>query len=197
MATGWGFIGGIVVGLLVLADAVRRHPGAWIVLVRLVAVAHVAVVAELALFPLPVDPSLIADLHAQSAGVGLVTLDVNLVPWATIGPSVHRLLALRLDTPEVRNLLGNFALLMPLAWYGPILWPRLRGLLWFVAAALAFSLSIELLQLAITLGLGYAHATDIDDVIVNASGATLAFIVLWPSRRQRPQPRSLESTSAR
>ena len=67
---------------------------------------------------------------------------------------------------------------MPLAWYGPILWPRLRNLLWFVAAGLAFSVSIELLQLAITLGLGYAHATDIDDVIVNAGGA--------PARLRRP-----------
>jgi glycopeptide antibiotics resistance protein len=186
MATGWGFLGGIVVGVLVVVDALRRQPGRWILFVRLLAVAHVAIVAELALFPLPVDPAIIADLRAQAAAADPVALNVNLVPWATIGPSVHRLLALRLDTPEVRNLLGNFALLMPLAWYGPILWPRMRGLLWFVATALAFSLSIELLQLAITLGLGYAHATDIDDVIVNASGATLAFIVLWPFRRRRP-----------
>jgi glycopeptide antibiotics resistance protein len=153
------------------------------VLVRLLAVAHVAVVTELALFPLPVDRALIAELRAHSAGVDLVALNVNLVPWATIGPSIHRLLTERYDTQEVRNLVGNFALLMPLAFYGPILWPRLRNLLWFVATAVAFSVTIELLQLAITLNLGYSHATDIDDVIVNAGGALAAFIVLWPLRR--------------
>jgi glycopeptide antibiotics resistance protein len=185
MASGWGIVGGLVVALVVIVLSARRWPGGWIVIVRLLAVAHVAVVAELALFPLPVDASLIADLRAQSAGVDLVSLNVNLVPWATIGPSLHRLLTERYDTQEVRNLLGNLALLMPLAFYGPILWPRLRNLVWFAATAVAFSVTIELLQLAITLNLGYSHATDIDDVIVNAGGALVAFVVLWPLRRHR------------
>lgn len=191
MTSGWGYLGGVVAGVLVLLDAARGRPGAGIVIVRLIAVAHVAIVVELVLLPLPVDPALIAVLRSERAG-GMSS--VNLVPWATIGPSLYRLFALRLDTPEVRNLLGNFVMLMPLAWYGPILWPRLRNLLLFVALALAFSVSIELLQLAITVGLGYAHATDVDDVIVNTAGAALAFVALWPLRRldapQRPAIRS-------
>ena len=169
-------------------SSARRWPGGWVIVVRLLAVAHIAVVAELALFPLPVDGALIAELRAGAAGVDVVSLNVNLVPWATIGPSLHRLLTERYDTPEVRNLLGNFALLMPLAFYGPILWPRLRNLVWFAAAAVAFSVTIELAQLAITVGLGYAHATDIDDVIVNTSGALVAFVLLWPLRRGGTAP---------
>jgi glycopeptide antibiotics resistance protein len=196
MASGWGIIGGLIAALFVIVLSARRWPGGWIVIVRLLAVAHVAVVVELALFPLPVDGALIADLRAHSAGIDLVALNVNLVPWATIGPSIHRLVTERYDTQEVRNLLGNFALLMPLAFYGPILWPRLRNLLWFIAAAVAFSVTIELLQLAITLNLGYSHATDIDDVIVNAGGALVAFVLLWPLRRQTP-PRALPATSPR
>jgi glycopeptide antibiotics resistance protein len=193
MASGWGYLGGVVVGLFVLVDAVRRRPGMWIVVVRLIAVAHVAIVVELALLPLPVDPALIAELRARSAGAGT---SVNLVPWLTIGPSLHRLFTLRLDTPEVRNLLGNLVMLMPLAWYGPILWPRLRNLLLFVVVAVAFSVSIELLQLAITLGLGYDHATDVDDVIVNTTGGILAFGVLWPLRRRSAPSRARPATSA-
>ena len=190
LATDWGYIGGILVGLLVIIDGLRRRPGPWIVLVRLLAVAHVAVVTELALFPIPVDPALIADLRGQAAGIDVLKVNVNLVPWATIGPSLDWVFAQEFDAVPVRNLLGNFALLMPLAWYGPILWPRLRNLLWFAAAAIAFSVSIELLQLAITLGLGYAHATDIDDVIVNAGGAVLAWAVLWPWRRRGARART-------
>lgn len=171
--------------MLVLVDALRRRPPARLVLVRLVAVAHVAVVAELALFPIPIDPRLIADLRAQSAGADLIAANVNLVPWATIGPSLRWVFALEFDAIPVRNLVGNLALLTPLAWYGPVLWPRLRRFIWFAAAAIGFSCAIELLQLAITLGLGYSHATDIDDVIVNAGGAVLAFVVLWPLRRRR------------
>jgi glycopeptide antibiotics resistance protein len=188
MVTGWGIVGGLIAALVVIVVSARRWPGARAVAVRLLAVAHVAIVAELALFPLPVDGALIAELRAGSAGVDVVSLNVNLVPWATIGPSIHRLLTERYDTQEVRNLLGNFALLMPLAFYGPILWPRLRTLLWFTATAIAFSVTIELLQLAITLNLGYAHATDIDDVIVNAGGALVAFVLLWPLRRQPSAP---------
>jgi glycopeptide antibiotics resistance protein len=184
MASGWGIIGGLVAALAVIVLSARDWPGGRTLVVRLLAVAHVAVVAELALFPLPVDRALIAELRAQAAGVDVISLNVNLIPWATIGPSLHRLFTERYDTQEVRNLVGNLALLMPLAWYGPILWPRLRNLLWFAASAVAFSLTIELLQLAITLGLGYAHATDIDDIIVNAGGALVAFVVLWPLRRQ-------------
>ena len=191
MTSGWGYVGGIVFGVLVLLDAVRQRPGARTVIIRLIAVAHVAIVVELALFPLPVDPALITVLRHERAGA---MSSVNLVPWATIGPSLYRLFALRLDTSEVRNLVGNFVMLMPLAWYGPILWPRLRNLLVFVAVALAFSVTIELLQLAITVGLGYAHATDVDDVIVNTAGGIVAFVALWPLRRvsavQSPEMRS-------
>ena len=183
MASGGGYLCGIVVGALVVAHALWKRPGTWVLFVRLVAVAHIAIVTELALFPLPVDPALIADFRAQEAGVDLIAVNVNLVPWVTIGPAVHRLVALGLGTPESRTLIANFVLLMPLAWYGPILWHRLRNILWFAVVAIGFSVAIELAQLAITLGLGYSHATDVDDVIVNAGGALVAFVVLWVARR--------------
>ena len=189
MTSGLGYLGGIVVGAFVVVHALATRPGTWILFVRLIAVAHVAMVVELALFPLPTDPVLIGDFRASAAGTDQIARTVNLVPWVTIGPSLHRLFDLRLDTQEVRNLVGNFVLLMPLGWYGPILWPRLRNIVWFILAAIGFSTAIEVAQLAITLGLGYAHATDIDDVIVNASGATVAFVALWVGRQLGLRPR--------
>ena len=67
---------------------------------------------------------------------------------------------------------------MPLAWYGPRLWPRLRNPVWFALAAILFSTTIEVLQFVINVVLGYPHSTDIDDVIVNATGSVIAFAVL-------------------
>ena len=64
----WLLLGGLVVALLVIVVSARRWPGGRVVVVRLLAVAHVAVVVELALVPLPVDGKLIADLHAEAAG---------------------------------------------------------------------------------------------------------------------------------
>jgi glycopeptide antibiotics resistance protein len=183
MASGWGYLGGIALGALVVVHAIWTRPGTWTLFVRLVAVAHLAIVVELALFPLPVDRGLIDQFRAQAADSGSAAASINLTPMATIGPALRRLFALRMSTPEVRTLIGNFFLLMPLAWYGPILIGRLRNILWFALAAILFSVAIELAQLAITRGLGYTHATDVDDVIVNAGGALVAFMVLGIARR--------------
>lgn len=183
MASGWGYLGGIVVGAFFVVHALWARSGTWVLFVRLVAVAHLAVVVELALFPLPVDRALIDQFRAQAADAGSAAASVNLTPMATIGPALRRLFALRMSTPEVRTLIGNFVLIMPLAWYGPILVGRLRNVVWFALAAVLFSVAIELAQLAITRGLGYTHATDIDDVIVNAGGALVAFVALWVARR--------------
>ena len=60
--------------------------GAWRTLVALIAVAHLVVLASVALFPLPVDPGLIAGGRAWAAGTAGESL--NLVPFATIGPAL-------------------------------------------------------------------------------------------------------------
>jgi glycopeptide antibiotics resistance protein len=67
---------------------------------------------------------------------------------------------------------------MPLGVYGPELWPALRDPRRFVAVAVAAAVSIELVQLAGSLLEGFTYrVTDIDDAIMNAGGAIIAFTV--------------------
>lgn len=78
----------------------------------------------------------------------------------------------------MRNLLGNLALLLPLGLLGPIALPALDR--WWRVALLALlvSTAIELTQLAVP-----DRSADIDDVLVNVTGALLGFALLRGLRR--------------
>jgi glycopeptide antibiotics resistance protein len=88
---------------------------------------------------------------------------------------------------SIRQLGGNMLALVPLGIYGPALWPRLRDWRWFVAAAIAFGVSIELTQLAGSLLEGFTYrVTDVDDALMNATGAVLAFFIWRQLERREP-----------
>lgn len=148
--------------------------GAWRTLVALLAVAHLVVLASVALFPLPVDAGLIAGGRAWAAHTDGESL--NLVPFATIGPAlagvggaVARVTAL-----------ANLFVLAPAGVYLPILVPRLRSWRAFLPAALVVGGSIEAAQAAISflLGFRYRHL-DVDDWILNTIGLLLGFAAWW------------------
>lgn len=190
MIRGGAILIGVVVGVVAILVGLVRGTARRRIFLELVAIAHVAVVAELTLSPLPVEAQTIRDLLAS--GVPTDPGLINLRPFVTIAPSFRHLLRYGLDDVIVRNLLANFVLLMPLAWYGPALFPRLRNILWFTVVAIGFSSTIELAQRAITVSLGYPHSTDIDDVIVNTAGALVAFVVLGAIDLARGRPASVE-----
>ena len=148
--------------------------GAWRTLVALIAVAHLVVLASVALFPLPVDPGLIAGGRAWAAGTAGESL--NLVPFATIGPA----LAGVGGTGARVIALANLFVLAPAGVYLPILVPRLRSWRVFLPAALVIGGSIEAAQAAISflLGFRYRHL-DVDDWILNTVGLLLGFAAWW------------------
>ncbi|MEX0710006.1 MAG: VanZ family protein [Chloroflexota bacterium] len=100
-------------------------------------------------------------------------VDDNLVPFHT--------LAIYLDNLGsdfwLRNLFGNLALLLPLGLLGPIALPALDR--WWRVALLALlvSTAIELTQLAVP-----DRSADIDDVIVNVTGALVGYAILGVMR---------------
>jgi glycopeptide antibiotics resistance protein len=165
-----GLVGACLVGLL----GWRSHRP-WLVLIaQVVAVAHVGVVIELGLFPLPVQAEVISWGTPDFAAYGWAHA-FNLVPFATIGPQLQGIGQSFLS----RQLAGNVGLLVPMAWYAPVLWPRLRRARWFVAVAVGVAATIELAQLGVSLVLGVPYRSiDIDDVILNAGGAIAAFLML-------------------
>jgi glycopeptide antibiotics resistance protein len=168
----------------------RRADRRW-ALLALLALAHATAVVALTLFPVPIAGQ---DFYRQTRGIS----GDNVVPFATI---VWQLSNLTWNT--VRQLSGNVLLLTPLGVYGPALWPALRDWRRLLVVALAIGAAIELAQFAGSLTEGFSYRiTDVDDAIMNASGATAAFAVWrWIEGRRLPAAEvsggAVESTSWR
>jgi glycopeptide antibiotics resistance protein len=82
------------------------------------------------------------------------------------------------------QLAGNLLLLLPLGLLGPIALPAMNGWLRVFVVALVVSLAIEAAQLWIP-----NRMADVDDVLLNVSGALLGYGILTiariPSRPRR------------
>ena len=143
-------------------------------LVALVAIAHAVILANVALFPIPVDPALVAAGRAAatvSSGDGGFVL----IPFGTIGP----VLAGDALPYATRIAILNAFVLAPAAVYLPLLFRSLRARSGLVVVAVAGGLSVEAGQLAISTLLGFHYRTiDVDDVIVNAIGIAVGWAVL-------------------
>ena len=114
-------------------------------------------VVELTFFPLII---IFYDWHSAE----------NLVPFASI------LQLLRETAPQTAfyNIAGNLALFVPFGILLPLLFERLRALWPLVWRAGVISIAIELTQV-----LTRARAIDVDDVILNTTGAAVGFAVYW------------------
>ncbi len=187
-------------GFLVLIPAapiavwiVRRGADQRRTLLALVALAHVTAVVALTIFPIPIGGQ---EFYRQTRGMS----EDNIVPFASI---IGQLQHLSLNT--VRQLAGNVVALAPLGIYGPGLWPALRDWRRFVLVAVAFAVGIELSQYAGSLMEGFTYrVTDVDDAIMNATGAIAAYFVWRRIERSglierwvEPNPEPAEDSLAR
>jgi len=96
-------------------------------------------------------------------------VDDNLVPFHTLGIYWRNLGS----DFWLRNLFGNLLLLLPLGLLGPIALPALDRWWRIALVALLYSVAIEVIQLAVP-----DRSADIDDVIVNVTGALLGYSLL-------------------
>jgi glycopeptide antibiotics resistance protein len=93
-------------------------------------------------------------------------VEPNFVPLRTIG-----IYLANLDSGFwLRNLVGNVMLLLPLGLVGPIGFPWLDRWWRVLLAAVAISLAIEVAQLWVP-----DRSADVDDLLLNAVGATLGY----------------------
>ncbi|MGW2486068.1 VanZ family protein [Streptomyces sp. NPDC001606] len=94
-----------------------------------------------------------------------------------------------LDRPgvqdAVKQLGGNIVLGMPFGLLLPVLVPRARGLLRVAAVTALVMLLVELIQGTLITG----RAFDIDDVLLNTSGALLAYLLLGRRLGRAVHPR--------
>lgn len=100
---------------------------------------------------------------------GMVLSGANFVPFETIQIYLN---GKPTWTVAILNLVGNTALFIPLGFLTPFLHQRIGW--WLVlTGSIAFSLTLERLQLALKVG-----SFDVDDILLNTLGAMFGFAVL-------------------
>ena len=135
--------------------------------------AWVAAIVALTLFPLPWRTG------GERPEVVAGRWDWPL-PWASITPfaTIRMSLAAGFGSAEGRVLIGNVVAFMPLGFLAPIVdrrWPSVPRIL---ALGIGTSALIELAQLGWDLVVGMPwRSADVDDVIVNAAGTVLGYVV--------------------
>jgi len=144
--------------------------------VGLAAIAHIAAVVALTLFPLTAQREVIQE------GRALQLASNNFIPVMNTIDAIGQ----GRQSAVLRLALGNIAALAPLGVYGPFLWPRLRRWQAVLMAGIGASLAVETAQLLISTALGYTYrVADVDDVIFNAAGVMLGYAVYRLLARRR------------
>jgi glycopeptide antibiotics resistance protein len=160
----------IPVGIWILR---RGADWRWTML-ALMALVHIDLVIALTIFPIPIAGQ---EIYRLTRGMS----EDNIVPFGTISTQLTHL-----SLNNLRQLFGNVVALAPLGIYGPGLWPALRDWRKFVLVAIAFGVGIELTQYAGSVLEGFTYrVTDIDDAMMNATGAIVAFIAWRIFQRSR------------
>lgn len=99
---------------------------------------------------------------------------INLIPFATVKLFINAYKESVLETRSViENILGNLFVFMPFAFFVPNIFKGINSLLKFLLVISIAVIVIECLQIVFLTG-----SADIDDFILNVSGAAIAYGVL-------------------
>ena len=137
-------------------------------------VIYVCMVISVTLFPLPIG------FHSN---IGNVYRLINVIPLKSIFNNISQIgIAYDGDVQFMigliaKNVGGNILLLMPLGFLAPILWDKFKHLKNIMLLGFVVSISIEFLQLIVSLAGGWGRVTDIDDVICNVLGVILGYFI--------------------
>jgi len=137
----------------------RRLPLGWRVVILIAAFAAMVGFAVV-----------LSKLTLQASAASVPLTHSNLRP----GDSIRAYLDQPALRDTVKQLGGNVVLGMPFGALLPVLLPRTRGLLRVAVATALVMLLVELVQGALVTG----RAFDIDDVILNTTGAILGYLLL-------------------
>jgi glycopeptide antibiotics resistance protein len=154
-------VGAAAMIVVIVMGRVRGTSGPTIV-ARCALIGAVGWIVALTIFPIPVE--------AREWRLHRLFSNVHFVPFGTIRSQ----LAFGLEYSEARQLIGNVALFVPLGFLLPAAVRACRRLLVALVVAAGLSVLIESLQAILP-----EHATDVDDVILNTTGAALGSLAFW------------------
>ena len=102
--------------------------------------------------------------------------EISFIPFMTIIEMLQGGITLH----TIINIIGNIVMFIPVGFFSPLLWTKLNSLKKVVLFGFGISFIIEFTQLFLI------RATDIDDLILNTSGAMLGYLVLLAFKKLIP-----------
>lgn len=125
--------------------------------------------------PLPTDKELIKVLQQTQGNSSLI----NIIPFKSLIDLLFNLSILE----AFKQILGNILLFIPLGFFLPLVFNKLNDLKKVFIAILFSALSIEIVQLLMSLYFQFPYRyCDIDDFILNSIGGLLGFLILYYTR---------------
>ena len=83
-----------------------------------------------------------------------------------------------------RNIIGNFAMFIPVGFVWPLVFRKLNTYVKAVGACFLYTLVIEILQIFL-----YERTSDVDDLILNTAGAAIGAGIWFLIKKSRPDDR--------
>lgn len=106
--------------------------------------------------------------------VNYIDDSLNLIPFFTVNLYINGVAQDKISVAYfIINIFGNLIMLMPLTYFLPRIFKGIKGFFKLLIALILFSVAIEILQLVFLTG-----SCDIDDVILNVTGAAIAYPIL-------------------
>ncbi|MGC4378809.1 VanZ family protein [Fictibacillus sp. Mic-4] len=136
---------------------------------------YIVAVLAITIFPIPFQKELLLFLKGGAKGFQPSN---NYIPFESIYN-----LTKKAPTVFFKQVFGNILLFAPLGFYLPLVCRKCSKFKHVFFTGLFFSLSIEILQAAISFVIGFRYKVfDIDDIILNTIGTILGFILLLSIR---------------
>ncbi|SEW31948.1 VanZ family protein [[Clostridium] fimetarium] len=126
-------------------------------------------VISITLFPIPIDLRYLN--MCREHGYGRKN---NFIPFS----SIYHIISRNDLSISLRQVGGNFCMLIPLGIYAPLYFKGMNKIKNFFILALLVSAGIEFLQFFIGVILQYNYrSVDVDDIILNVSGSMIGYII--------------------
>jgi glycopeptide antibiotics resistance protein len=139
-------------------------------LVNLSFFVYTLAVFSITILPIPFDPRLIQNYIETNTQA-----QNNFIPFTDI----YRTLTLNSFPVLLKQVIGNIILFIPLGFYAPLVWFKIKKVKQVILLGLLASLGIECLQMGISLLIGMRYRSFVvDDIILNVIGVCLGFLFL-------------------
>lgn len=154
-------VGGAAMIVVIVMGRARGTSGPTIV-ARCASIGALCWILALTIFPIPVEARWWR-FHRQFS-------NMSFVPFRTIGTQLSH----GLERNEAKQLFGNIALFAPLGFLLPVALRSFRRAWSTLLDAAGLSVLIETTQALLP-----GHSSDVDDVILNTTGAALGYLAFW------------------